>query len=286
LLLLAVALLGYLPYSSYCEQVFGTSTNAAQNGYTWVMTNVLPQQAGLTVNGIVYRYTTIKDPNDPMVVYVQNENPIDGGYTFRSVDDWTGLPGNSINKAYPIANIPIEYWGDGSIEWMGDGEVSEPTVIYTYGYDTCFDPQSDPSCPGYKPSIPDIPTVAVVDPLGDQFIQDEIDREMTMRDEDEEERNRKQTAQDEEQAEEEVDLEAILGVVDRSLQGALDTVKHGQLRTMSNFSQMYYTEIPDTVYKETITLQDSKLPRNVRGRRLEFAQQKLHQQLVKSQYKK
>ena len=281
-----MALLGYLPYSSYCEQVFGTTTNAAQNGYTWVMTNVLPQQAGLTVNGIVYRYTTIKDPNDPMVVYVQNENPIDGGYTFRSVDDWTGLPGNSINKAYPIANIPIEYWGDGSIEWTGDGEVSEPTVLYTYGYDTCFDPQSDPSCPGYKPPIPDIPTVTVVDPLGDQFIQDEIDREMTMRDEDEEERNRKQTAQDEEEAEEEVDLEAILGVVDRSLQGALDTVKHGQLRTMSNFSQMYYTEIPDTVYKETITLQDSKLPRNVRGRRLEFAQQKLHQQLVKSQYKK
>ena len=43
-----------------------------------------------------------------MRVYVQNENPIDGGYTFRSVDDWTGIPGNTINKVIPMAQVPIE----------------------------------------------------------------------------------------------------------------------------------------------------------------------------------
>ena len=271
-------------YSS-SELVFGTTPNASANAYNWVMTNVLPQQAGLTVNGVVYQYTTIKDDQDPMIVHVQNENPIDGGYTFRSSDDWTGIPGNTINKVIPVARIPIEYWGNGSIEVEGEGEVVDPFVFYSYQYDTCFDPQSNPDCPGYKPEIPDIPSVDPVDPLDDQFVQDEIDREMTMRDEDEEENERKQVAQDDEEKEEEVDLENVLGIVNRSLQTAEDTAKHNQQMALNQFSQGYFLQLPDTVYEETTTLKDATLPGNRRGRRLEFTQQLLHQQLVKSQYK-
>lgn len=270
---------------SYSELVFGATNNAAQSGYAWVMENVLPQQAGLKVNTILYRYTTVKDINDPLLVTVQNENPVDGGYIFRETDDWTGLPGNSINKVVGVGGIPIEYWGNGEIVWEGKGNVVDPSVVYTYQYDTCFDPQSDPSCPGYKVEIPDIPSVAVVDPLDDTFIQDQIDRDMNLRDEDEEERNRKQMEEEDDEEEEEVDLEAILGIVNRSLQNAEDTAKQQQMMAMNQFDNQYFVQLPDTVYEETTTLKDASLPQNKRGRRLEFAQQLLHQQLVKSQYK-
>lgn len=280
-----MALLGYLPCYSYSEQVFGTTTNAASNGYNWVMTNVLPQQAGLTVNTVLYRYTTIKDINDPLIVTVQNEDP-EGGYIFREVDDWTGIPGNTINKVVGVGGIPIERWGDGEIVWQGEGDVVNPFVAYTYQYDTCFDPQTSPSCPGYNIQMPDIPSDDPVDPLDDEFVQDELDREMTLRDEDEDERNRKQMEEKEEEGEEEVDLEAVLGVVNKSLQNAEDTAKQQQMMALNAFSQTYFTQLPDTKYEETVSLQDGKLPTNRRGRRLEFAQQLLHEKLVKSQYEK
>lgn len=277
-------MLAYSPSYSYSELVFGQTTNAAQNGYSWVMENLLPQQTGLQVNQVLYRYTTIKDPDDPLLVTVQNENAVDGGYIFRETDDWTGLPGNSIFKVIGVGGIPIDYWGDGEIVWEGEGEVTDPSVYYTYQYDTCFDPQTDPSCPGYKVEVPDIPSVEVVDPLDDTFVQDEIDREMTMRDEDEEERERKDMEQKEDD-EEEVDLETVLGIVGRSLQNAEDTAKHNQVMALSQFSNQYYEQLPDTVYRETIQLKDATMPRNNRGRRLLIAQDVLHDKLVKSQFK-
>lgn len=249
------------------------------------MSNVLPQATGLTVSNVIYRYTTVKDPDDPMLVHVSNENPIDGGYTFRSTDDWTGIPGNTINRVIPISQIPIEYWGDGSIEWEGKGRVDDPFVVYTYQYDTCFDPQADPDCPGYKPEIPDIPPVPdVADPLNDQFVQDELDREMMLRDEDEEEKQRAKLA-DAEEEEEDVDLETVLGIVGRSLQGAQDTAKHNQVMSLNQFSQIYFQQLPDNKIEDTVVLKDSRLPRNNRGRRLQFAQDLLHEKLVKSQYR-
>lgn len=280
--MLAVSLACWHSYS-YSEQVFGTTPNVAA-GYAWVMENVLPQQAGLKVNTVMYRYTTIKNIDDPLYVTVQNENPIDGGYIFRETDDWTGLPGNSINKVIGVGGIPIQYWGDGEIVWEGEGTVVNPFVAYTYQYDTCFDPQSDPSCPGYKVEMPDIPSVDPVDPLDDQYVQDEIDREMNLRDEDEEEQDRQRVEREEEDEEEEVDMEAILGIVARSLQGAEDTAKHNSLQALANFDQTYLTILPDTKYEETIVLKDGAIPRNRRNLRMMQSQQVLHEQLVKSQY--
>ena len=103
----ALALLVCSSYS-YSEQVNETSTNAAAFGLNWVMTNILPQNAGLTVNGIVYRYTTVKNAEDDMVVYVQNEDAINGGYIFRNADDWSGLPGNSIKGLATSSNADLK----------------------------------------------------------------------------------------------------------------------------------------------------------------------------------
>ena len=169
-----------LSQPSYSEEVYGTTNNAAAIGLNWVMTNVLPQQAGLEVNGLVYQYTAIKDPETGMIVWVQNEYADGSGYIFRNADDWTGLPGNTIRKKFIFPNLAAELWGPGSIEVEGEGSIENPSVVYTYKYDTCYDPQSDPSCPGYEEQV-EVPEIPIYDPLQDEFVQEEMALALTSR---------------------------------------------------------------------------------------------------------
>ncbi len=269
---------------SYSEQVNETSTNAAALGLNWVMTNILPQNAGLTVNGIVYRYTTVKNAEDDMVVYVQNEDAINGGYIFRNADDWSGLPGNSINKLVPVNSIPFEYWGDGSIEVEGEGSVEDATVLYNYSYDTCFGVTTDPSCPDYIPPVPEIPEIEIYDPLDDQWVQKELEEDWEPRDEDEEDRDRRKMMSEEEI--EDMRLEAILGTVNNSLLAAESLRKHTSLMAQNYIPVSYFDVLPDSKYEETVALKDASLPDNKRLRRQNLAQQLLHQELVNLQYEK
>lgn len=267
---------------SYSEEVYGTSTNAANAGLNWVMTNILPQQTGLTVNGVVYRYTTVKNPEDDMLVHVQNEDAINGGYIFRETDDWSGLPGNTINKLVPVSDIPIQYWGDGSIEVEGKGEVTDATVLYNYRYDTCFEVTDNPECPGYIPPLA-LPDVEAYDPMKDQFVQNELEKEAEIDDEDERERQRRKVAKEKKRDER---LEAILGVVNNSLLATEQQAKHNELMSLNYVPSNYYDILPDTKYEETIVLKDANLPDNRKARRQNLAQQLLHQQMVNSQYEK
>lgn len=267
---------------SYSEEVFESSQNAAQNGLSWDMANILPSQAGLAVNGVIYRYTTVKDPNDPMLVHVQNENAQGPGYIFRSTDDWSGLPGNTINRVIPLNGIPRELWGDGSIDVEGKGSVEDASVFYTYQYDPCFDPQSSPDCPGYKdPFVMEILDPDIVDPLDDEFIQDELDRKANLKDEEEDERNRKRIAGDKKKDDR---LEAALSIAQIALATAEAEALAQQLVNMNVIPQTYYVAIPGGTYEETSTLKDSNLPDNKRGLRANYAQQILHEKMVNSQY--
>jgi hypothetical protein len=248
---------------------------------SWGMQNVLPQQAGLVVNGVIYRYTTVKNTEDPMVVYVQNENLQGLGYIFREADDWTGKPGNTINKLVPLAGIPLELWGNGSIEVEGFGSVIEPTVIYNYQYDPCFDPQSNPSCPGYKDEY--LLTLTdgqeyVKDPLDDELIQSELERKAEKDDSDEEENDRQRMVKVTS------DLEKFLGGINAVLVDAQAAARYAELMTMNYIPPAYYSALEGGSYEETIELQDSNLPDNNRGARVGFAQQKLHEEMVQSQY--
>jgi len=269
---------------SYSEQVNETSTNAAALGLNWVMTNILPQNAGLTVNGIVYRYTTVKNAEDDMVVYVQNEDAINGGYIFRNADDWSGLPGNSINKLVPVNSIPLEYWGDGSIEVEGEGSVEDATVLYNYSYDTCFGVTTDPSCPDYIPPVPEIPEIEIYDPLDDQWVQKELEEDWEPRDEDEEDRDRRKMMSEEEI--EDMRLEKILGTVNNSLLASESLRKHTSLMAQNYIPVNYFDVLPDSKYEETVVLKDASLLDNKRLRRQNLAQQLLHQELVNLQYEK
>jgi hypothetical protein len=276
-----VVLLSCSSYS-YSEEVYGTSTNAANAGLNWVMTNILPQQTGLTVNGVVYRYTTVKNAEDEMLVHVQNEDAINGGYIFRETDDWSGLPGNTINKLVPVSDIPIQYWGDGSIEVEGKGEVIDATVLYNYRYDTCFEVTDNPECPGYIPPLA-LPDVEAYDPMKDQFVRDELEKEAEIDDEDERERQRRKVAKEKKRDER---LEAILGVVNNSLLAAEQQAKHNELMSLNYVPSNYYATLPDTKYEETVVLKDANLPDNRKARRQNVAQQLLHQQMVNLQYEK
>lgn len=275
-------LLAFWASYSCSETIYGITTNAAFTGLNWTMSNILPDQAGLQVTGVVYQYTAIKDPEDDMIVYVQNQNAQSGGYVFRETDDWSGLPGNTINKLIPVGDIPIQLWGDGSIDIEGQGQVTEPNVVYTYKYDPCFDPQSDPSCPGYMPPIPEPETIDVYDALNDQAVLDatkETDPDLFDRDN----KNRREAKKEPDDR-----LEQGLAASENALNIASGAAQDFMVAAMANemrFDPYYATEIKGGVYLESVTLPVKDIPDNPRGLRNGLAQQLLHQKMIESQYK-
>jgi len=273
-------LLAYSSYS-YSDLTFETSPNAASAGYNWVMTNILPQYTGLVVNGMVYQYSTVKEVADDMVVTVQNENALGSGYIFRSVDDWSGLPGNRIKRVVPIPAILGSAFGDGSISWTGKGNVVNASVVYSYQYDLCFDPQSDPSCPDYVKPIPELPVIVVVDPLQDEFVRMELEKKAAL--EEEEEADAKARLKKKERKEKKR-LEVLLGSINGTLLAAQAQAQSDLLLAMNAGIEVYYTSIPGGRYDETISYADTQLPPNVNARRVSFAQQLLHEKMVESQY--
>jgi hypothetical protein len=266
---------------SYSETVYGTTGNAASSGYNWVMQNVLPQQAGLTVGNVIYRYTTVKDPASAFTVAVQNSDADGDGYIFRSVDDWTGLPGNTINKVISVGNIPIQRWGDGSIEGTGEGIVTNPYIAYTYKYDPCFDPQVDPSCPGYQITVESF-TYDIYNPLEDPLIQAELEAELYRESEEEKQRQRKKMEQKQKQKER---LEVALGAVDSALLTSTNVTMAAELIALNPNIDFYYKDIPGGAYEDVVKLADRQLPDNPKSKRAQLAQEVLHQEMIQSQYK-
>ena len=247
------------------------------------MSQVLPDAAGLSVNGVVYQYTAVKETEDGMIVYVQNENAEGDGYIFREVDDWSGLPGETINKLVAVNNIPITAWGNGSIEIEGKGSVEDPNVIYTYKIDPCYDAQADPSCPGYVPPIetPEIEPIEIYDALNDQAVleaTEETDPELYDRD-------KKRQRDSEENAEN--PLEAALAAIDNALTLAADVSQEAMMADMARidtFTPYYQASIAGGVYQETVSLPKTDIPDNKAALRNNLAQQILHEKMIQSQY--
>jgi len=242
---------------------------------------------GLHISGVLYRYTTVKDPNDPLLVNVQNERANGPGYIFRETDDWSGLPGNTINKYVPVELSPIGEWGRGSITTEGQGDVKDPSVIYTYRLDECFNPQSSPSCPGYKdlqdPQIQPV-NYDLYNALDDDAVRSAMsptDPELYEEEEEDE---------DMENAEEEVtedDFERGLAAAQNALtlaSGVSQEMVIGAMNANVNIASYYSVTMSGGVYQESINLPDSQLPENERGLRNGLAQQLLHERMVEQQY--
>jgi len=245
------------------------------------MTNVLPAYTGLEVNGLVYQYTTVKNAEDEMIVYVQNENAQGDGYIFQFADNWTGQPGNTIRRKFVLPNITSDYWGDGSITWTGVGSVEDTSVIYTYKYDTCFDPQSDPSCPGYEEEV-EVPEIPFVDPLNDEFVMQQMQQQAKIdQEQEEEDRRRRQRESTIESA-----IEKVLGdgTNPKLADDALEAAKLAKLYKV--LPVIYYNPLDGGEYLETIKLNGGEIQDNIQGRRVNYAQQLLHEEMVNLQYER
>lgn len=219
-----------------------------------------------------------------MKVHVGNLNPNGDGYTFRETDDWSGVPGNTITKSFTLNNIPFELWGRGSIEVEGKGEVTNPYVIYNYRIDECFDPQLNPSCPGYKKPMPVIPEVEVYNALEDNAVVDALDTEDDFKyDED---GNR---IEDEEEEEKASRIELGLASSKNALtmlkvQGQSSIID--QMNKQTNIAMYYNTKINGGVYADVNSIADEQLPDNKKALRNNLAQQILHEKMIDMQYNK
>ena len=272
---------------SYSNEVFGVTQNATSFGYQWVMTNILPQQAGLQVNAVIYNYSVDKVTEDDFLVHVQNENARGEGYIFRETDDWSGLPGSTINKNVAVPNIDISYWGLGSIETEGKGTVYDAGVYYSYQFDPCFDPQSNPSCPGYKAPVDlNFEDASIYDPLDDDMVQNELDRKANLRQQKEDEERRERLRIVRELEEEKEGLESLLGIAEQYEFSEEQILKHQQLMALRGLPSSYLNSLVGGSYEDTIMLKDKELPNNRRGLRVGLAQELKHQQLINLQYAK
>jgi hypothetical protein len=239
------------------------------------MKEVLPQYTGLTVNGVNYTYTTTKNSQDPLVVTVENSNASNSGYIFRSRDDWSGLPGNTITRTVPTDNIPINLWGPGQIRLEGVGSVTDPTVRYIYRYDTCkLTPVTDVSCPNYRP-----PQTTVS--LPETELPPEWNIRATQTPE-EQERDRSFVLQNSGNRNTSRPLSRgnnlLLNAQAVSLSAALDA-----MNKPPGFAQ-YSVTIPGGTYAETVILKDRALPDSRNSRRFNQSQQQLHQAMIDLQF--
>ena len=279
--LAALVLLVCYSYS-YSEIITGQTPNATKDGASWVMTEILPAYTGLTVGSVSYRYTAVKVTADPMVVNVQNYNALGSGYIFRSKDDWTGLPGNSIIKTVPTDNIPIQYWGKGEINIEGKGEVINPYVIYNYRYDTCFGSiTTDPKCPNYKPSLPEFKYNESTD---DEFVTKSLDRKTVLETEE-------ILANNESLKKEKQSSKNKSSIIDKTIKNSLLTAEAAaQLVAFESLNNipglvLYSKAIPGGVYQETLKYVDKVLPDSRNGLRLNLSQERLHNKLIDLQYR-
>lgn len=247
------------------------------------MTNVLPQNTGLSVHGVIYTYTVSKKPEDSFTVSVQNQNALGSGFIFRSTDDWTGLPGNTIAKSVPVNNIPFKSWGNGEIATTGFGTVKNSVVIYNYKIDTCAaTPVTDQKCPNYIPPKIDTPSIPT-DTSTEEFIK-EVMANKTKQETDEEKKQKelKQVAEDK--------RNKIQQIANKAIQNTLLTAEAvaqaDALFAMNNIKgfETYSFTIPGGTYKDAVRLQDAKLPDNIRALRGNLSQQHLHNKMVDEQY--
>lgn len=239
------------------------------------MTNVLPQYTGLTVNTVNYSYTAVKNPEDLFVVNVQNLRANGTGYIFRSVDDWTGRPGNTITRIIPVDNIPITSWGRGEISSTGIGSVTDASVTYSYKYDTCkLTPVTDTSCPNYKPPATENTTPTVNYDLVPEFNTFSYGSETEL------ETNRRFGLNPP------PDKKLKETKSSNSLINAQAVAQAAALLALNNIPEfkLYSVALPGGVYQETIKYKDKVLPDSRNSQRLNLSQQRLHNTMVESQY--
>jgi len=266
------------PYS------YGATGNAASDALSWAMNSILPNVPGLDISGVFYRYSIDKDPAADALVHVQNENALGTGYIFQETDNWSGIAGNTITRGVPVSNIPLRYWGLGSIEVEGEGTISNASVIYSYRVDECANPQSDPTCEGYEPPVQ---LVAAQELDTYDALEDEAYAIASQKTDQEYQEDTGSTEEQSDDKERKARLERGLAASKNALALADGISQDAILSAMGYTSDMtvYYTaQLDGGSYADAPMLVDGKIPENKRGLRNGLAQQVLHEQMIDLQY--
>ncbi len=272
-----------LPLSSFSYS-FGYTPNAALNGLEWSMNpTYIGANAigGMDISGVIYTYNPIKLLEDDFVVTVENDK-VGGGFVFQDTEDWSQKYPIRIKKVIPLAYTPIAVFGDGRIRTTGTGTLEDASVVYIYRFDHCFDPQIDPSCPGYKkpepPKLPDLPDYDALQDESVKLAQKETDRELLEEEEAKEE---------EEEEDEEEEMEMLLATTENALaiaNGISQSILMATINQATNINSYYVAQIPGKIYRESIVLQDKDIVDNRRAFR-SLGQDKLMNQMIEEQYK-
>ena len=289
LLLALVCWAGY-SYSNELNPYYGFTGNAVNYGNPWVMDSVLPDPSGTSINNVFYTYTPIKETSADFEVDIGNWNADKSGYVWKETDNWDGAPGGiAIIKNVPLPYVHRSQFGDGFLNTRGQGTVEDATVIYSYKVDPCYNPQFDPACPGF---IPPKQEEVNVDELYDTVETEvaAVDSE-ELYDEDKEEKSDKEKEEDEEKEKERSKrrLEKAMSAVDNSAMFAESFAQAMMLQSMNNavdVSSYQNKTIQGGTYKETVKLEGGNLPDNKSGKRMNWATQKLHEEMVNLQYGK
>ena len=263
-----MALLAAYSAASYSsDYTYGYTPNVAAGGTNWNMSSTVlgvDPVPGLDISGVLYRYTAVKERQDPFVVSIQNEDAINGGFVFREQDDWSGRSGATINKLVPLPYTPIERWGDGSIETTGVGSVVDPAVVYTYRFKPPEPQLSDlPALPAYNALYDDAVINATAETDRDLYEDDEVEK-----DKDEEE---------------EKDMEKALAALQSGLEMAKGQNALLQAMNPVTMTQYYAATIPGGTYQETVILDGGQIKDNKRAFR-SMANDRLHTKMVQEQY--
>jgi len=263
---------------------FGYTPNVAISGLEWTMTPTYLGAngiGGMDVSGVTYKYTPIKNKEDDYVVTLENDK-VGGGYVFQDKQDWSQREGGiEIRRTIALPYLPLAVFGDGRLKQEGTGSIEGADVRYIYRFDSCFDPQSDPNCPGYvKPKPPPLPDIPDYDALQDESVslaQKETDKELL----EDEQADKDNEEEDEESLELRLaDTTNALTIANEISQSAI--LK--QLNNVTNLTNYYVYTIPDNYYPDTVALQGGTIVDNRKALR-SLSQDARMNEMIEEQYK-
>ena len=237
---------------------------------------------GMDVSGVIVGYEAVKNLEDDLVVKIGNSK-VGGGTVWEDTEDWSQKYGGKIKKVLPMPYTPLAVFGDGYVKKTGQGTIEDVSVIYLYRFDSCFNPQSDPNCPGYvKPKPPPVPEIPNYDATEDEAVklaQEETDRELLEKED--------QAKEDEDEDEDKDSLEFMLADTTNALTIANEIAQSqilAQLNQVTNLTNYYVTKIPDNYYPDATPLQGGTIVDNRRALR-SLAKDNLMNAMIEEQYK-
>jgi len=249
------------------------------------MDSVLPDPTGLEVNGVFYTYTPNKVTADDFEVNLGNWNADKTGYIWNETDNWDGSPGGvAIIKSIPLPYTHRSQIGEGFLNTTGTGTVEDASLIYSYRVDPCYNPQADINCPGFIPPTPPVVEVAEIYDATEDAEMEEVETDNYKESKDDSDSEKSEEEEEEERKER---LERALMAVDSSGMFAEGLAQQQMLQQMNaaiNVSTYLNKVIQGGTYAETVHLEGGTLPDNNGAKRMNWATQKLHEEMINMQY--